>query len=128
MMVDFRLTVVNSGTKDNMESLWYLLNSEPELRGRINIDHGKIEPDAMGGTASVLLAMAGTTAITSLARVIRTWLIQQRSNVRLDVSNGADGRKITITADHIDDVEKLLHETFTAIDSDSVGDNNDTSS
>ncbi len=105
-MVDLRISV--SGRDTDVESLWDWLRSEPEFRGHLRLGQVPGPQGAMGALAEVIVGVASSGAATALAKAIRVWLVQRRSDVMLKIS-GPQGGEIVLDAKRVQDAERLLN-------------------
>ncbi|MGY0059853.1 effector-associated constant component EACC1 [Streptomyces sp. LZ34] len=91
-----------------LERLREWLRNEPELRGRVTPLRSRPGSEEMsGGVVEALVLAVGSGTVGVLARSLPIWLKQQRSQVEIEISS-ADGEKVRVKADNIQDAESLI--------------------
>ncbi len=94
-------------------SLRSWLSQDEELRGRVEVSEPELAPGQMGGLADALVVAVGSGGVlTVLAQQVQVWLKQHRSSVEVRISEDADSRTVTISADHLDDPRGLVRDVL----------------
>lgn len=93
-----------------LESLRDWLSRRPELSVRTG--SGGTSGEEMGGGADIVVQLAATAAgagalWAALAKSLSIWLTQRRSDVTVTIV-GPDKRKVTVSAQRVEDVESLV--------------------
>ncbi|MFJ9448457.1 hypothetical protein ACIRRH_42670 [Kitasatospora sp. NPDC101235] len=110
------LSVASDDPVEEAAELADWLRHEPELRGRVAFAEAAPEPGELGAITDTLVVAVGSGgALTVLAAALRTYLSQPRkADIRIEAR--VDDRSVTVTAEHVADVEALLHETLRHLD------------
>jgi len=67
----------------------------------------------MGMLTTVVVSLGSGSAITALATSLRTWIVQRRSDLILEVKR-ADGPSVRIDAKRVADTENLIRQVLNA--------------
>ena len=112
-MADVWLLVESDDPVEGLEELSDWLGREPELKGLVG---GNFSPGTgeLGTMANALVVAVGSGGVLSvLAASLKAFLaLPRRSDVRIKISNGPDGRTVEIDAKRVTDVETLVREAF----------------
>ncbi|MEU8363191.1 hypothetical protein AB0C27_44975 [Nonomuraea sp. NPDC048882] len=111
-MDEIRISGAGHNPEEAIESLWEWLHDEPELRGRVTQGHPPVSDEDLGMAVEIVITAASSvTVMTALAQSLRTWLTQQRADVKIEITH-ADGRKTSLSAQRVrtSDVQALLRE------------------
>jgi len=112
-------TAVFDGPFDELASLYSWLGQEEELRGRLTLDPGVVEPGSMGGgTTSLVVALASSGALSALSRTARQWLSTRTADVKMTISQNRDGTtKVVLDSKRIerDSVAGLVEQAIQGV-------------
>jgi membrane-associated two-gene conflict system component 1 (EACC1) len=111
--MDVRLLAEGADPVGGLEELASWLGREPELRGRVGPELAAPAAGELGAAAEVLVAALGSGgAVSALAVSLRGFLSRpRRSDVRVIVE-GPDGRRVTLDARRVGDVESLVRQVL----------------
>jgi hypothetical protein len=108
--MDAQIRLAGGGEAD-LDALAEWLSAETDLRGHVSRAPAGVRPGQMGGLSDVLLVALGSGgAITALISAIPIWLKHRRTDLKVVVSDSAEGRQVTIDATNVHDAEALIRE------------------
>lgn len=93
---------------EDLGSLLAWLRRDQALIGEVLTRRETPDAGQMGGLTTVVVALGGGTSVSALARSLRTWMVQRRSDLTVEVSR-PDGHTVRIDAKRINDVENLIN-------------------
>lgn len=67
----------------------------------------------MGLLATVVVTLGSGSAVTALATSLRTWMVQRRSDLSLEIEN-EDGSSVKIDAKRVADAETLIRQVLSS--------------
>ena len=94
------LTLDHPAVRASIAELLEDLQREPQLRARQQ-DTAALDGEK-GGTAEVVISLATSGSLASIARILRLWLSRdRRRSLTVEVHDGPDGRIISVEGDKI---------------------------
>jgi len=101
--------LISIDSADNIEDLRSLLawfKRDQVLSGQVKAQREAPETDHMGFAVTVAVALSSGT-VTALATSLRTWIIQRRSDLSVEIRR-PDGPTVRIDAKRVGDAEALI--------------------
>jgi hypothetical protein len=98
---------------EDLRSILTWLKRDQALVGEVRTQGESPEVGQMGLLATVVVTLGSGSAITALASSLRTWIVQRRSDLSLEIKR-ADGPSVRIDAKRVADTETLIRQVLNA--------------
>jgi hypothetical protein len=107
------ITVHSADPIVDLRSVFTWLKRDQGLLGEVGTRGESPDVGQMGMLTTVVVSLGSGSAITALATSLRTWIVQRRSDLILEVKR-ADGPSVRIDAKRVADTENLIRQVLNA--------------
>lgn len=112
-MSELFITVDSADRMEDLRSVLTWLKRDQALLGEVGTQGESPEVGQMGIVTTVVVTLGSGSAITALATSLRTWIVQRRSDLILEIKR-ADGPSVRIDAKRVADTETLIRQVLSS--------------
>jgi len=106
-----RVTFDGTGADAARESMWDVLRTDADLRGRVRAEPIGSGPDSMGVSIELVITVSTSGVISAVVGGVTTWLRHRReprwADVNVKITNDS-GRTVIVSAQHVADPDSLV--------------------
>lgn len=106
-MPELSIRIDSPNAIDDLGSLLTWLKRDQSLVGQVATKRESPETGQMGLIPALVVALGSSSSVGALARSLRTWMVQRRSDLIVEI-RAADGRSVRVDAKRIADAESLI--------------------